>query len=909
MRRPLIARIARRLPHPRRLAVPAAFSLAVHLALLAAVLAASVVVTQPAPPTENTVATINLDLDPAATAPAAPAPSDRPDPAPGRSSAGVPSLPAPTPAPERIASNSTALRASESLTRALSEPPPAPRVKTISPAALAVPPADAARFAGLRARRASRIVFAVDASGAMVTGLPFVLRELERSIATLRPTQSFNVILFGADPTNPGTPRLASPPLETGRDALARATTANRQRAIAWLAGRTPVGGRSDPVLGLRAALALEPDAVFLLSVPVRRSADTASSEERAAQALDELRQLNPLDPRDGRRPASIQTIQFIERDDARFLERVALEHGGGPAGFRFLSIEELAGPGPGLAPAPAQGAEPNAADGPTSAELAAAREAAEALAEAQAEIDTLLLTIPTPEQRAGAEAAAARALALLEPLPPPTSDKLAPGAAVLRARAALTLSIEQRFKKQRPRLAQDLARRAVENTASVRPIDPAAEVERAITLALAFAELERSEDARDALLDLIENATVLELDPAGRTRIALAAHRLGLGPDAQATLPEATRSLDQLARAAAETRRALDQQRPIAEALAPLLGSPAPSALPIAARALLLFDRAAELEQLDAPRRAPLERALAAEIARAPARLAEAAERLAALATPGDVRDAASLYRRAGRPDRADELLWRLATDHRNHPAAPDAAAIGVEFALASDAFDEIARTRRLATALRWFPDHPEADLWRLRLAERTDPAQRFSLLDRIDPTSPLGQNAAALELRTARDLLDANPPEPAPLLERAARAAARLGLESPVAQRLALARSVEESDPRRAEALYEELQAAEPIRSALGLMRTRLALERPSAALRSAESLAAVRADPSHPSYWEANTLRLEAAAAIDDPALSAHVIALRARHPDLGGEPWRSRLEALLTPNAEPDPDPAP
>jgi hypothetical protein len=51
-------------------------------------------------------------------------------------------------------------------------------------------------FAGVRARQAQKIVYVVDASGAMVSSFTWVVQELIRSIDTLDPEQSFQVVLF-----------------------------------------------------------------------------------------------------------------------------------------------------------------------------------------------------------------------------------------------------------------------------------------------------------------------------------------------------------------------------------------------------------------------------------------------------------------------------------------------------------------------------------------------------------------------------------------------------------------------------------------------------------------------------------------------------------------------------------------
>src|SRR5262249_25641387 len=141
-------------------------------------------------------------------------------------------------------------------------PPPALRSgadETVSPSDLLRRTDDSAigaTFAGLGARQAVSIVYVVDASGAMVSSLKFVLAELERSVRSLSSGQKFQVALSRARPD--------MGPLEVfgGPGAgLLRATPANKAALSAWLATISPTG-RSNPLDGLRRALALDPDAV-----------------------------------------------------------------------------------------------------------------------------------------------------------------------------------------------------------------------------------------------------------------------------------------------------------------------------------------------------------------------------------------------------------------------------------------------------------------------------------------------------------------------------------------------------------------------------------------------------------------------------------------------------------------------
>jgi hypothetical protein len=102
------------------------------------------------------------------------------------------------------------------------------------------PKAAPASFAGAKTVRASTIVYAVDASGAMASSLSIVLEELRRSVARLTPEQKFTVILFHETPGR-----------STGHESFApepiAATPENLRKLDAFLATARP-GGRSNPV-------------------------------------------------------------------------------------------------------------------------------------------------------------------------------------------------------------------------------------------------------------------------------------------------------------------------------------------------------------------------------------------------------------------------------------------------------------------------------------------------------------------------------------------------------------------------------------------------------------------------------------------------------------------------------------
>lgn len=202
------------------------------------------------------------------------------------------------------------------------------------------PTGAAVAFAGLTAQgeQARTVVYVIDASGPMISSLSDVFAEVNRSVGSLLPTQRFGVVLF-RDEGGSQTTVLFDPQL---REASAR----NREQLKTWLTGVTATG-RSNPMDGLRAALAMKPQVVFLLSRSITRTG--GGVWDLGPQAtLDELDRLNPLvQASDGGkgRATLIKTIQFQEPDPTGVMQQIAQKHGSrtadGPA-YRLLKREEL---------------------------------------------------------------------------------------------------------------------------------------------------------------------------------------------------------------------------------------------------------------------------------------------------------------------------------------------------------------------------------------------------------------------------------------------------------------------------------------------------------------------------------------------------------------------------------------
>lgn len=175
---------------------------------------------------------------------------------------------------------------------------------------------------------ADRIVFVIDASGSLIDTLPFVQRELQRTIAQeLSDEHQFTVLFFrGGLDRSPQVVEL--PPA-----GYKRATADVKAAAMTWLdpqANHVVPMGKTNPLAALKQAMAMRPDAVYLLSDNITGRGLWELSQ---AQLLRDIAGLN-------RHRASIHTIQFIYPDPLGTLERIAAEHRGR---YRFVDGRELA--------------------------------------------------------------------------------------------------------------------------------------------------------------------------------------------------------------------------------------------------------------------------------------------------------------------------------------------------------------------------------------------------------------------------------------------------------------------------------------------------------------------------------------------------------------------------------------
>jgi hypothetical protein len=206
------------------------------------------------------------------------------------------------------------------------------------------PALDGASFAGVSAKRASSVVYAVDASGAMVTSLPFVLEELRRSVSALASDQKFAVVLFGRRAGEDDAASGVRPFPERG---LLPATPANKAEFFAWVEG-AQARGASNPLDGLLRAMDREPEVVFLLSRSIRRTdgREAAGDWGPGREAiLAELERANPVRKSifgPPSRAIQVKCVQFLEEDPSGVMQAIAEVHGGGEGSYRLLPESEL---------------------------------------------------------------------------------------------------------------------------------------------------------------------------------------------------------------------------------------------------------------------------------------------------------------------------------------------------------------------------------------------------------------------------------------------------------------------------------------------------------------------------------------------------------------------------------------
>jgi hypothetical protein len=162
-------------------------------------------------------------------------------------------------------------------------------------------------------RGVHRLVFLCDASGSMMNKFDALRQELRKAIDHLRPIQSFDVIFFSAD-------RYVALDKQ-----LVLAIPEAKRKAFDFL-DKTAPHDSSDPIPGLRAAFATQPELIYLLT-----DGDFSNND----QVLEEIRKLNKD------KKVQISTIAFMDRGEAyeKLLQQIADDNRGT---FKFVSEQDL---------------------------------------------------------------------------------------------------------------------------------------------------------------------------------------------------------------------------------------------------------------------------------------------------------------------------------------------------------------------------------------------------------------------------------------------------------------------------------------------------------------------------------------------------------------------------------------
>lgn len=758
-------------------------------------------------------------------------------------------------------------------------------------------------FAGARAARGRRVVYAVDGSGAMVSCLGFVLDELISSVSKLSEGQEVAVVLFRTPP-GASAPELIWPlgesPVATGHDVT--------RRLRSW-SGTINASGRSAPIAGLAAAAEIDPDVIFFLSRGVERTAGApwAGGPAQALTALDQVLGDDPL-----ARPA-IKPVQFINEDPTGVMAAIARAHD--PDALSALDRPYLLLTLDDLREQPAERDAPDAGPDPTPPQLRAAGRELAALTSTGA--DTRVRFGPRPEEvTAEVRGAVARARRSLAALP----DSAAPDPRLPIATARTELLAHHSG------LTGDLARaRAVLEGFGPDRRDTAwyaFEFSRRALLALLPTDGSSSEheSAARALLathgrdPLIDPALALELilipleqeppnDAQQRVERAMQAPPFTVGDRYDGfAFVLATRAI---ATAFVRTGDAMGAIYALASAVEdPRLGSDDD-------RRAILYPELARLIDDAMPRDTIPTQGLMAEALEAEA---DPARRLAAIALYDRVADratdleeeadrrAALLTARLSESGVTDKLdagrrlldVWRETDDARSPAIA--AAALG----FLRDTPDYLRALRIIVPEERELDDR---DGWRLELAraefEAGRPVPAMDTLDLIEPSAARAPQAASLGAWGAAKTLEAG--LDMLLAERALAQQRRYGGAHAGVFELIIAGAVEQTDPDRAAGLYQGLLESDtaPVsrdQLRLGLARALMNADRDESAIDALGSLLSRRApgenDPD--AFWEAWAIAIETMNRAElDP--SAHLLRLRSIDPELGGSPWRERLES--------------
>jgi len=160
---------------------------------------------------------------------------------------------------------------------------------------------------------AMKVVYLCDSSGSMMNKFDTLRQELRKAADGLKQAQAFDIIFFSEDNY-----------IALDKQLLLAVPEVKR-KAYEFL-DKTAPHGSSDPIPGLKAAFATQPQLIYIL---------TDGDFPNNAQVLEELRKLNKD------KKVKINTIAFMDRGEEyeKLLKQIAEENGGL---FKFVSDTDL---------------------------------------------------------------------------------------------------------------------------------------------------------------------------------------------------------------------------------------------------------------------------------------------------------------------------------------------------------------------------------------------------------------------------------------------------------------------------------------------------------------------------------------------------------------------------------------
>ncbi|MFG0298134.1 MAG: hypothetical protein ACF8K1_00825 [Phycisphaerales bacterium JB047] len=890
-----------------RWTVPPSISLAVHAVLLGIVAYIGMQISANTTPKERVVVTELALPDP-------PSVPEQQAAAPERDGA---SNPTPTPRPSAPELPDPVQQQAQTLDR--EAPSVAPRMDPVTREAMREANQTIARpestsppsvqFAGVQSKAARTLVYVIDGSGATANSFAYLQTQLMRSIDRLSPTQRFQVVLFRESDDSQYT--LA--PINGER--LARATPEHKQAVADWL-NTVSARGRSNPLEGLKGALALKPDLVLLITRSIQRTEMGWAQGQR--EILQTLNTLNPRDELSGVRNTVIKCVQLLDEDPTGIMRAIGTMHGDGSDDYKVVRYEELiSSDEPELIAQRSIGASDEQ-------RIVTAAQMWSDLAQS-GNAQSALTSVVDPTQRTSVVDAARAVRSLVGPLREHDGR-----AELLWAQATLLLY------RARPTGETDALRVIVDKLGSVMYTDPLTDAQRVITVAMALGELGEVRRGISMLDELTALSDDLGLDELTRAQALLGMVSLGEEPaylsELASNAPFVTTngnidalwglllregitiarlkagrvnawspmlSIRRAARGSDAIVSYIDQRMALIYRSHAPLSTGTPARVLMAAASGLSQSHTSRHEALDLYERI-------AQMSEDETLVADALWEIGVLGRA--ISDAGSI-------EQSNEALTELARRFPQDPRALGAisSAIG-----SSEGSSPGALRERLALAIELFPESPTIDLWRMRLGRLLEGFARLDVLDPITPGTREGVLAGELYEQTVQGMLDTfdDPQTRRGLSLRMREAAQRFGLSSSALWTKRAAMSEATLDPQSALASIDTLitqaeRDGQPT-DELRLLRaqTLLRLDQTRSAFGELRDLSE-RIDASGnrtSTYWQSWTLMLEAIAEKGEPhekqEALRHLARLRLIDPELGGSPWQHRLQdAQETLHSEP------